>query len=40
MTTVEKTSNYERGRGGRGGKRSMMTDRGGVGKRAKRRIIV
>jgi hypothetical protein len=31
---------YVRGRGGRGGKRSMMTDRGGTGKAAKRRITV
>ncbi len=31
---------YVRGRGGRGGKRSMMIDRGGRGKAAKRRITV
>jgi hypothetical protein len=32
--------NYLRGRGGRGGRRSMMTDRGGTGKAAKRRMTV
>ena len=32
--------NYLRGFGGRGGRRSMMTDRGGTGKAAKRRITV
>ena len=31
---------YIRGRGGRGGKRSMMTDRGGTGKPGKRRMTV
>ena len=29
-----------RGRGGRGGRRSIMTDRGGTGKAAKRRTTV
>ena len=34
------TDDYVRGRGGRGGRRSMMTDRGGTGKAAKRRMTV
>ena len=39
------TEKYEidqciRGRGGRGGRRSMMTDRGGTGKAANRRMTV
>ena len=36
----KKRNNYVRGRGGRGGKRSMITDRGGTGKASKRRITV
>jgi hypothetical protein len=32
--------NYVRGFGGRGGRRSMMTDRGGTGIAANRRITV
>jgi hypothetical protein len=32
--------NCLRGFGGRGGRRSMMTDRGGTGKAAKRRMTV
>jgi hypothetical protein len=38
--TKKTRRNYLRGRGGRGGRRSIMTDRGGTGKAAKRRITV
>jgi hypothetical protein len=37
---IRMKKNYLRGRGGRGGRRSMITDRGGTGKAAKRRMTV
>ena len=40
MNTERKRYCYVRGRGGRGGRRSMITDRGGTGKAAKRRMTV